>query len=276
MMLLSVALLLSGLVGCNGSNSDSDAAANVDVYDVAPPADELEELEQLVLGGGHQPWRREPLDVAQAEFARLLDAHYADIEGISQATDVRNPLLWRLVWTEDGLRALWALRSLAVRVNLVNSRPATSDGIWYATTVHIEHSRPDVGPPAGEQFDRMRDAYWGPEGSIEREIMQVADEDFRYVQTVRDATDWPYRLVDYYFTWTTSSTPDRRHGTRKLLVYSGTNLVKSYYLHHTPEQYAIHGSTVSILLRNDQRRLLLTFMHGPPEMYRAELADSTP
>lgn len=138
---LCVALWSLGLLaGCaSGSrlppNSTNEAATRS--YELTPSRGELQTLEREVLQHGHQPWRLEPLRVAQAALAEILTTDF----GLPEATAdsiVRDDRAWSILALQMGRRtASWKHDNAKAQVGLRNSQRESESGIWYTERVIV-------------------------------------------------------------------------------------------------------------------------------------------
>jgi hypothetical protein len=107
-------------------------------FSVAPAPDHIAAFENAVLQEGHQPWRLDPLLVAQAELAAIVARHYEGLTDDALSDRITDASAWTLspANSPGHSTATRQTATMTATISLQNSNPP-SNGIWYANRVMI-------------------------------------------------------------------------------------------------------------------------------------------
>ena len=135
----ALAVLLLLYVGCHGEAGTRRAEEQAREYVIRPEAATLKELEASVLDGGHQPWRLNPLSVAEVALACIIVNGLAEADISREFEAINDQTRWRMQKVDGKLIAILKGNNHRAMVVLGNTDPSPAEqGIWFADRLVIK------------------------------------------------------------------------------------------------------------------------------------------
>jgi hypothetical protein len=141
-------LALTLAAGCGSappiaSPTTSPADPHTAIFTTHLSADEIRELDHAVMDEGHQPWRYDPDQVAEAELMSHMTPEEQDLQGPSHAVyhihRKGDTATVTIHWHRQRIETEVS-RQVDAEVSLKNTRPGGA-GCWYAVRIAVTRNQ---------------------------------------------------------------------------------------------------------------------------------------